>query len=108
VPCIDARRGEVFAGFFGPQGEVAAEVVLEPGALRARLVGRPAVLVGDGALAYAEVFRGIELAAEGHAVRAREVGLLALDRLRRGESDDPAGAQPTYLRASDAEVGRRR
>jgi len=108
VPCIDARRGEVFAGFFGPDGEVAPEAVLPPEALRERLEGRPALLLGDGALAYPEVFSGLHLAAEGHDVRAREIGRLALARWARNDCDDPRSVEPTYLRASDAEIGRRR
>jgi tRNA threonylcarbamoyladenosine biosynthesis protein TsaB len=108
VPCLDARRGEVFAGFFGQEGEVEAEAVLLPEELRDRLSGRAALLVGDGALAYPNVFANLRVASDGHAVRAREIGALALARLARGETDDPARAEPTYLRASDAEVGRRR
>ena len=109
VPCIDARRGEVFAGFFGPDGALAPEVVIEPEALRARLAGEPALLVGDGALTYRAIFAGLDLAPDAaHAVRAREIGRLAMPRLARGDTEDVAAVEPTYLRASDAETGRKR
>ena len=109
VPCIDARRGEVFAGFLGVAGELEPEIVLEPQELSARLAGRGALLVGDGALAHRAVFEGLDLAAEDlHTVRGREIGRLAMVRLARGEVDDAAGVEPTYLRASDAETGRKR
>jgi tRNA threonylcarbamoyladenosine biosynthesis protein TsaB len=109
VPCIDARRGEVFAGFFGAGGEIEPEAVLEPQALAQKIRGRDAVILGDGAAAYRHVFKGIELAADDrHAVRAREVGRLALARLKRGDVEDTGAVEPTYLRASDAETGRKR
>lgn len=108
VPCIDARRGEVFAGFHGADG-AEPEVVLDPDELRARLVGRRPLLLGDGAVAYAAVFTGMDLAPDAlHAVRAREVGRLALARFARDDVDDVASVEPTYLRASDAETGRKR
>jgi len=109
VPCIDARRGEVFAGFYGADGALEPEVVIEPDELCGRLRGRRPLLLGDGAVAYATIFAGMDLAPDdAHAVRAREVGRLALARLLCGDVDDVAGVEPTYLRASDAETGRKR
>jgi hypothetical protein len=82
---------------------------LEPEELAARLRGRGPTLLGDGALAYRAVFADLDIAPDAlHGLRAREIGRLALARLEAGESDDPAAAEPTYLRASDAETGRKR
>jgi hypothetical protein len=52
------------------------------------------------------VVAGVPIAPGGHVLRASCVGRLALMRLARGEHDDLAAAEPTYLRRSDTEPGK--
>ena len=113
VPCIDAFKGEVYAGLYraGREPRPAAEpveVVLAPERLRARLVEAlalgPVCLLGDG------VVRFPELAIEGAQCDdtappdPADVGRLAALRLARGEHDDLAAAVPRYVRASEVEL----
>jgi tRNA threonylcarbamoyladenosine biosynthesis protein TsaB len=108
---IDARKGQVFAGFFqgGDEFKPASEpAALDPGALLERINERTLV-VGDGLAAYREVFAKVKdkiLVAgfEFDQPRASVVGRLGLIRLARGESDDPDTLAPVYLRGSDAET----
>ena len=96
---LDARRKEVFAGLYAPDGTPLADEAVGPPDLMLALAGdtRP-VVVGDGAAAYPE------LAARAGEVRlgARQTPTgLAICRLAR----TPvvlASAAPTYLRGADA------
>ncbi len=113
VPLIDARKGEVFAGFFRlgenlPPVAVRAAIALAPARLRDTLGADAdgACLLGDGAIAYRDALAGLRILGGPHEVRAAKVARLARARLARGEHDDLASAAPTYVRASDAEQAR--
>ncbi len=113
VPVLDARRAEIFVGFYRRAGDVvvsaAAERVLAPSALAETLasVRRPdetAALAGDALAAYLDV-----LAAIAGTVRpacratpaAAAVARLALAGLR---ADVLGHGAPVYIRPSEAEV----
>jgi tRNA threonylcarbamoyladenosine biosynthesis protein TsaB len=127
VPILDARRGEIFVGFYrlaGGATAVAEEQVLAPDALGKALAAvlehtgcERALLVGDGARVYADAIDGslgeqvvagrslseITRTASGaaHTPPAAAVARLTLC----GEHDDIliSGA-PTYIRLSEAEI----
>jgi tRNA threonylcarbamoyladenosine biosynthesis protein TsaB len=108
LPVLDARRRQVFAALFDPEGARLWEpFVASPGELAKRVAGLPviALAAGSGALR----FRG-ELEAAGaevppdedsaHRVWARHVCRLAED----GAPSPPEAIQPIYLRPPDAQV----
>jgi len=120
---LDARRKEVYLGLYRGEALLAPEVVLGPQEVPARLeqlaneteqgpdgARLPAVLVGDGALAYQEQL----LAALGaratlapdpcHELAARHLLPAAHARLLAGDTDDLAAAVPRYIRPSDARL----
>ncbi len=111
VPVLDARRDEVFAGFYaaGPDGlrAVADERVLPPEALAAAVAELSgfsgALLFGDGVAAYPGELAAVgELRPEARqtpsAIAIAELALAGepVDVLMRGA--------PTYLRPSEAEI----
>jgi tRNA threonylcarbamoyladenosine biosynthesis protein TsaB len=112
VPCIDAGKEQVYARFFG--AATSEDWVLEPAALIDRIRGTSytAVLGGTGADRYRERFT----AALGEAAvrvqvpgpSAVSVGKLALERFRRGETDDLGRAVPTYGRPPDITTPKRK
>ena len=127
-PMIDARKKEVFAAFYHPASmqlsmmpqEVESMISRAPGrhgpylALPpeelAGLITTPTLLLGSGAQLYRELF----LAELGELAlfappqlffsRASAIGLLARERLLKGERHDPAGLTPIYVRDSDAKL----
>jgi tRNA threonylcarbamoyladenosine biosynthesis protein TsaB len=109
---IDARKGQVFAALYqgddqGNINRVGDELVLMPEELAERIRGK-AILAGGGARLYREIFQDrlvdqISFAQAGHDYpRASQVGLIALERLLRGERDDPDTLVPHYVREADA------
>ena len=111
---LDARKKEVYAAFYrlGDDGlieRVSEQAVLQPQELAAQ-VTEPVIMVGDGALVYGEFFRTllgerVMLApAQLHEPSASSLGLLAGEKLVRGELLDLAEGVPTYIRSSDAEL----
>ena len=73
-------------------------------------ITEPVLLLGDGVKAYATLFQE-KLAGLAtilpHGLyfpQAAAIGMLALDKWRREEFLDPAGAQPIYVRPSEAEL----
>ncbi|OGR18459.1 MAG: tRNA (adenosine(37)-N6)-threonylcarbamoyltransferase complex dimerization subunit type 1 TsaB [Desulfobacterales bacterium GWB2_56_26] len=111
---LDARKKEVYAAFYrlGDDGlieRVSEQAVLQPQELAAQ-VTEPVIMVGDGALVYGELFRTllgerVVLApAQLHEPSASSLGLLAGEKLVRGELLDLAEGVPTYIRSSDAEL----
>ncbi len=112
VAAVDARRGEVFAGFYRPvPGGVAPEgasAVLAPEELASELVarGEETLVVGDGARRHRDVLAAVdrtivagpELAHPSAAVLVT----LAHARAEREEFVVPAAVAPVYLRDPDA------
>jgi tRNA threonylcarbamoyladenosine biosynthesis protein TsaB len=108
-PVLDARKGEVYAALYrwtdGTMRREWSYVALAPEVLAARLT-EPVIVVGDGASAV-------------HSPHARPlppprrvpspacVGILGLERLRRGDTVAAAALEPLYLRPSEAELKRR-
>lgn len=111
---IDARRGEVFCALYrqvpgGVQRTTEARVCT-PEEVRAELQAEAddVLLVGDGALRFASVFRdlsGAEVCTHGIThPSARDLVLLAHHRALREEWVQPWEVAPTYLRKPDAEI----
>jgi tRNA threonylcarbamoyladenosine biosynthesis protein TsaB len=103
---IDARRGEVFAAVFAPDGSpLLAPAALPPSTLAERLAGLPAtpLAVGDGAVRFAE-----ELASAGAVVPPADAPVHRLNaeqNCRLGDVREPVDRDallPTYLREPDA------
>ena len=118
VPLIDARRGELYAAAWrfdlgAGMRRIMDDCVLPPDALAEKLsvIDGPMLLLGDGALAYAEKLtsavgpRAI-LASGGQCLpQAVNLAFLALPRLESSEFDKLAELVPNYIRRSDAEIG---
>lgn len=118
VPVLDARRDEVFAGFYridaagGRAEEIAPDAVLSPAALASRVATAladaglsTAVLIGDALAvhgdALAEIGRGLRGAAFRATPSARSVARLVTS----GSRDDALrSGTPVYIRPSEAEV----
>ena len=111
---IDARRGEVFAALYrqvpgGVQRQTAPGVT-SPSQLAGELLARreECLLVGDGAIRYAEVFAelaGVETAGVGNAYpSAAALVELAQPRAQREEFVQPWELEPMYLRQADADI----
>lgn len=116
---MDAHRREVFSALYrvaaAPLFSRARLVEIDPAA-----VGGPAstlerwgagppvdVFIGDGAAAYSGLV-GERSRLVATPLLAGTIGLIAADRARAGETLDPAGVQPLYVRRPDAEVDRER
>jgi tRNA threonylcarbamoyladenosine biosynthesis protein TsaB len=113
VPVIDARRGEVFSALYrqvpGGLQRLTPYAVTTPAELTSELLARneDQLLVGDGALRYAEVFGTgqVELATAGAAYPSPSALVeLAHPRAIREEFVQPWELVPLYLRKSDAEI----
>jgi len=116
VAVVDARRDEVYAASFARDGDALESGALSEGLYDteelAALLPARCVLVGDGVAVCGERLRaalgpGVRLLPppRGRA-RARDVGLLGLRLLERGEGLDPAELVPRYVRRAEAEVRR--
>jgi tRNA threonylcarbamoyladenosine biosynthesis protein TsaB len=126
APCIDAGKGQIYAGFFRADAArlvvpLADEWVLDPGALAAAAPPEGALWVaGNGAVRHAAAI-DVALAAlaplaptrararrlEVAGPSAGALGRLALLRLARGESDSLESAVPSYGRPPDITRPRR-
>src|SRR5512137_2610623 len=113
VPLLDARKGEVYAGFYRAHRDgvsaVRPEEALAPEALAARIAGLgPALGFGEGYSAYQEVVAtGLPFLEAAPATPTGDaVGRLAAARLARASFDDQAlfALEPHYVRKSEAEV----
>ena len=114
VAALDARRGELFTALFrkvpGGIQRIRDPQVNTPQELSAELMmlEEPALLVGDGALRYQEVFssiRRVEMAEQGLAnPSARALVQLAHALALREEFVQSWDIKPIYLRQPDAEI----
>jgi tRNA threonylcarbamoyladenosine biosynthesis protein TsaB len=117
---IDAHRRDVFAALYrvssaprftrGRIVALAAPSVDDPDAVLAQWEMKPDVFIGSGVGRFAAVIAG-------RAPRARVldapplaavIGRVAIDLARAGQTVDPAGVQPVYVRRPDAEIARER
>tara|TARA_B100000959_G_scaffold284190_1_gene355123 strand:- start:1074 stop:1775 length:702 start_codon:yes stop_codon:yes gene_type:complete len=114
VAALDARRGELFTALFrkvpGGVQRIRDPQVSTPQELLAELmmIEEPALLVGDGALRYQEIFssiRRVEMAEQGLAnPSARSLVQLAHAQAIREEFVQSWDIKPVYLRQPDAEI----
>jgi tRNA threonylcarbamoyladenosine biosynthesis protein TsaB len=116
VPLLDARKGEVYAGFYrareGGIVAIAPEAALPPAALaervRAAAAGGAAAAFGEGYEAYAGVLAPAlpRLATEVRTPPALGVAALAAEPLLAASYDAQAlfALEPHYVRPSEAEL----
>jgi tRNA threonylcarbamoyladenosine biosynthesis protein TsaB len=115
---LDARKQEVYAAHYvcGANGlpvRTGADLVLRPEQLAEQLSG-PIILVGDGAVAYQEIFKNklgeavIFAPPTSHFPRAATIGRLGEELLAQGKLLDPVSSVPIYVRASEAEINLRK
>jgi tRNA threonylcarbamoyladenosine biosynthesis protein TsaB len=117
VPLLDARKGEVYAGFYragaGGLVEVADEVAVPPQALAARVQalvaeGSRPVAFGEGYDAHAETFAPAvpRLATAVATPPADALAALVAERLAGAAYDAQAlfALEPHYVRPSEAEL----
>ena len=97
VAVYESENG-TWARRFGPE--------LSDPALAAARIPHDAVVVGDGAGAYAESFPGRSPSPTPARAEAAQIARLALDRLGRGEHDAIESVVPLYLRRPEAEIKR--
>jgi tRNA threonylcarbamoyladenosine biosynthesis protein TsaB len=115
---IDAHRREVFSALYrvaeGPAfvparlSEMEAPAVGDPASTLSRWMARanvPSVFIGDGTVTYANVLAGRGTVIPTPAL-AGAIGMMAVHRARAGETVDPAGVRPLYIRRPDAELAR--
>lgn len=113
---VDARRGEVFAGWYA-RGQDGAPLETAPPARRTpeelaadvEASGAPVLVVGDGARRYADLLSpmaGATLAGPSlDGPRPEVLAALALGRLSAGEAAVPAAeVRPVYLREPDVRI----
>lgn len=119
VPLLDARKREVYAGFYLPEGSGvagapgrAADVVAPPQVVAEALAALPGplVLLGEGYLAYRALF---DEATEGRRAPqvpglcetppAPEVAILAAGALQPFSKEAVFSLEPRYLRPWEAE-----
>jgi tRNA threonylcarbamoyladenosine biosynthesis protein TsaB len=114
VPVVDARRGEVFVGWFRAQPQEAVQVGsdarLTPEGLGRALrdVSDPYVLAGDGALRYRAELGDLPGATLARATLAHPpvavLATLGVARATAGECGDHASVAPRYLRDADTRI----
>jgi tRNA threonylcarbamoyladenosine biosynthesis protein TsaB len=113
VPLLDAKKGEVYAGFYRAEGgavrAVEPDAALGPAALVERLAALPgAVAFGEGYAAFEATLAGKvpRLRTEVAAPSAAAVAALAAERLLGAAYDQQAlfALEPHYVRKSEAEV----
>jgi len=105
---MDARKQEVYAACYGAgRQQTSVAEAIRPELLAAK-IRPPAVIAGPGLTAYHQLFahlEGVRLIPPAlSSLSAAKIGLLAAERLARGEISDPASEVPLYVRPSEAEV----
>jgi len=114
VTCIDARRGEIFYGFYrqvpGGVQRLSDQQLGTPDDLASELIAinEEVLLVGDGAQRYSEFFDGmakVEMVDRDNThPSANSLVQLAHARALREEFEPPEAIEPLYLRRPDAEI----
>ena len=115
-PLIDARKKQVFAALFRPDGRgvlarEARDASLTPRAL-AHSLAEPVLFAGNGLFLYGEFLEkeappgSLFADASLWYSRASVIGLLAQPRLASGKHDSLAELKAHYVRRSEAEIAR--
>jgi tRNA threonylcarbamoyladenosine biosynthesis protein TsaB len=116
APMFDARKNEVYAGLYrcGTLPEaLQSDAVVAPEAFLAA-IDVPTLFVGEGAVRYRDLIQNTlgELALfppwHTHLPRAGAGAVLALHAALQGNFIPLSRLNPTYLRASEAELAKRR
>jgi tRNA threonylcarbamoyladenosine biosynthesis protein TsaB len=114
APWLDARKGEVYAGLYGPAAVALREdCAADAESVLASLVGLDEIhFLGPGVTRYADEIRRV-LGARARISppeqgwpRASSVGALGVRLRARGGAQAPETVELCYLRASEAEAGR--
>ncbi len=115
-PVLDARKREVYAGFYRWTGGVclrtAPDAAIPPERLPALLPEGTVLFCGDGIHPFRSLIRerlgsrALFPPSGEEFPRAAAVGLLAERLLAEGGAVDPRRVVPAYLRPSEAETGR--
>lgn len=116
APMFDARKGEVYGALYrcgALPDAVVPDSVLSPQDFLA-LVKHPTIFVGDGAVRYRDLIVSTlgELAFfppwHANLPRACAGAVLAREAAREGKFTPLVELNPTYLRASEAEIAKRK
>jgi tRNA threonylcarbamoyladenosine biosynthesis protein TsaB len=102
---IDAKRGEVFAALYGPDGRVWGAAAMRPDALaeRVRASRFQPLAAGDGSVRFRGVLESNGIRVAPDEAGAHVVSGLHICRMAQGMADRPPEAVlPDYLRAPDA------
>ncbi len=115
-PMFDAKKKEVYTALYSC-GELPLSLIVDcaapPGAFLERLSGTT-VFVGEGALAYRDLItdrlgdKALFAPWPAHAPRASQGAVLARDAFSRNELISAAALVPRYIRASEAELAKRK
>lgn len=114
-PLMDARRGQVYTGFYGFTGgrmevlhdQMAADIREVAGMLN--VMGQPVIFSGDGVPVYRDVIEAEMTVpfcfAPAHVNRQRAgaVAALAMEYVKQGRTQTAGEHKPEYLRVSQAE-----
>lgn len=110
---LDARKGEVYAALYQPDGRGKVGALSPPEAIRpetllSRIDGE-ALCIGTGAVTYGALIREVlgrraVFSSAQDVIRPSVVAALAYEAFCRGEGEDAAALAPLYLRKSDAEI----
>ncbi len=113
-PVLDARKKEVYCGFYKCDNEGMPRVqneclVISPDSL-CEMINEPVLMTGDGVTVYGDLFRErlagkLKIAPAGSSFpRAATIGMLAVEKMLAGDFLDPVTAEPVYIRKSEAEL----
>src|SRR3990167_8336087 len=112
-PVLDARKGEVYAGFYKKHGPTLQrafpEMVLPPKDL-CQYIHEPVIFRGEGIGLYRDLFlQGLKkeafFVAEGRSASVGAcVALLAFEKIKEGQLEDISSIKPHYIRPSEAEI----
>lgn len=100
-PMIDARRMEVFTAVYNDKLQTVLKpqaMILDENAFKAQLSNGPVIFFGSGSDKFKQMTHNpgaVFLEAPHHA---RHLARLSYTKFRAGEFDDPAYAEPVYLK----------
>jgi len=115
-PMFDAKKKEVYTALYECRGypvPIIADCAVSPEEMLKRIEG-PAIFVGEGALVYRELIidrlgeRAMFAPPSADLPRASQGALLAGAAFSRGDIIPPAALVPRYIRASEAELAKRK